>query len=82
MNDSASVASPEDAMQLRKATTHWLRHAHGSHALNRRTGQSPVPVQVVQKQAGHASIAATSGYLTTERDARLAAMRGFGKPGG
>ncbi|NUZ09111.1 phage integrase family protein [Piscinibacter koreensis] len=81
MNESASVASPEDAVQLRKATTHWLRHTHGSHALNGRTGQSPVPIQVVQNNLGHASIATTSGYLTTERDARLAAMRGFGKPG-
>ena len=27
---------------------------------------------------GHASVGTTSGYLTTERDARLAAMKGFG----
>ena len=37
-----------------------------------------VPIQVVQNNLGHASIGTTSGYLTTERDARLAAMKGFG----
>jgi integrase len=38
-----------------------------------------VPIQVVQKNLGHASIGTTSGYLTTDRDARLAAMKGFGE---
>jgi len=38
-----------------------------------------VPIQVVQNNLGHASIGTTSGYLTTERDARLAAMKGFGE---
>ena len=70
----------EDAKQLRKASTHWLRHTHGSHALNGRPGRgSGVPIQVVQNNLGHASIGTTSGYLTTERDARLAAMKGFGE---
>ena len=63
--------------QLRKASTHWFRHTHGSHALNGRPGRKGVPVQVVQNNLGHASIGTTSGYLTTERDARLAAMKGF-----
>lgn len=68
----------DDAKQLRKASTHWLRHTHGSHALNGRPGQSGVPIQVVQNNLGHASVGTTSGYLTTERDMRLAAMKGFG----
>ena len=69
-----------DAQQLRKASTHWLRHSHGSHALQGREGQSPVPIQVVQNNLGHASVGTTSMYLTTERDERMKAMRGFWKP--
>ena len=69
----------ENAKQLRKASTHWFRHTHGSHALNGRPGGKGVPIQVVQNNLGHASIGTTSGYLTTERDARLAAMKGFGE---
>ena len=74
-----SALSAEDAKQLRKASTHWLRHSHGSHALNGRPGEAGVPIQVVQNNLGHASIGTTSGYLTTERDMRLAAMKGFGE---
>jgi len=44
-----------------------LRHTHGSHALNGRPGGKGVP----------AASGTTSGYLTTARDARLAAMKGF-----
>ena len=69
-----------DAQQLRKASTHWLRHSHGSHALQGREGQSPVPIQVVQNNLGHASVGTTSMYLTTERDERMKAMRGFWRP--
>ena len=74
----AAELEADDARQLRKASTHWLRHTHGSHALNGRPGEKGVPIQVVQNNLGHASIGTTSGYLTTERDMRLAAMRGFG----
>jgi len=75
----AATMDDEDAKQLRKASTHWFRHTHGTHALNGRPGEGAgVPVQVVQNNLGHASIGTTSGYLTTERDARLAAMKGFG----
>ena len=74
----AAELDPDDAKQLRKASTHWLRHTHGSHALNGRPGQSGVPIQVVQNNLGHASVGTTSGYLTTERDMRLAAMKGSG----
>ena len=40
------------------ATTHWLRHAHASHALDR-----GAPIHLVEATLGHASIAATSRYL-------------------
>jgi integrase len=75
----AVTMSDDDAQQLRKASAHWFRHTHGTHALNGRPGQdNAVPVQVVQNNLGHASLGTTSGYLTTERDARLSAMKGFG----
>ena len=76
----ASTMDADDAKQLRKASTHWFRHTHGTHALNGRPGAGGgVPVQVVQNNLGHASIGTTSGYLTTERDTRLAAMKRFGE---
>ena len=78
LTEIATDLEPDDAKQLRKASTHWLRHSHGSHALNGRPGEAGVPIQVVQNNLGHASIGTTSGYLTTERDMRLAAMKGFG----
>jgi integrase len=53
-----------DAQQLRKASTHWLRHSHGLHALQGREGQAPVPIQVVQSNLGHASVGTTSMYLS------------------
>ncbi|CAN7325834.1 phage integrase family protein [Variovorax sp. LjRoot178] len=56
-----------DAQQLRKASTHWLRHSHGSHALQGREGQAPVPIEVVQNNLGHASVGTTSMYLTTAK---------------
>lgn len=74
---AAKAADPADAAQIARASTHWLRHTHGSHALNGRPGHAPVPVQIVQNNLGHSSIGTTSGYLTTERDARLKAMQGF-----
>ncbi len=66
-----------DAERLKHATTHWLRHSHASHALQGRAGRPPVPIQVIQNNLGHASVGTTSGYLTTEREERVRAMRGF-----
>jgi integrase/recombinase XerD len=38
---------------------HWLRHAHGSHAIDR---------GVVQATLGHGNISTTSGYLHARPD--------------
>lgn len=62
---AAASVDGVDAQQLSKASTHWLRHTHGSHALRGRGGQEPVPVQVVQNNLGHASAGTTSMYLIT-----------------
>jgi site-specific recombinase XerD len=67
----------EDAVKIRKATTHWLRHTHASHALTGRDGHSAVPLLVVKNNLGHSSIATTSGYLNTEEKERLKAMSAF-----
>jgi len=77
MNRCALQLDGADAAQVLRASTHWLRHTHASHALNGREGHAPVPLQYVQNNLGHSSIATTSGYLTTERDAKLQAMEGF-----
>ena len=42
---------------------HWLRHAHGSHALDR-----GATLAEVQSTLGHANVATTSGYLRARPD--------------
>jgi integrase/recombinase XerD len=42
---------------------HWLRHAHGSHALDR-----GATLPQVQSTLGHANVATTSGYLHARPD--------------
>lgn len=76
---AAASAEGVDAQQLRKASTHWLRPTHGSHALQGREGQSPAPIQVAHNNLGQASLGTTSMHLTTEKATRLTAMRGFWK---
>jgi integrase/recombinase XerD len=44
-------------------SSHWLRHAHGSHAIER--GAS---LPEVQATLGHGNIATTSGYLHARPD--------------
>lgn len=44
-----------------RASVHWLRHTCGSHL-----GASGVPVNLIQKLLGHASIATTSIYTDTD----------------
>lgn len=41
-----------------KASPHWLRHAHASHALD-----NGAPIHLVQATLGHANVATTSRYL-------------------
>ena len=60
------------AQRLSRASTHWLRHTHATHALAK-----GVPVDVAQHNLGHASLATTSMYVSTERARRLQKMQGF-----
>lgn len=60
------------AERLMCASTHWLRHTHVSHAL-----AAGAPVEVVQQNAGHASLATTTRYVSTEDARRMEAMMRF-----
>ncbi len=67
------VAGEHDAGErLARASTHWLRHTHASHAL-----ASGVSVQEAQQNLGHASLATTTVYVTTEAARRLKSMQRF-----
>ena len=46
-----------------KASAHWLRHSHASHALDH-----GAPIHVVQQSLGHASLATTTRYTHVRPD--------------
>ena len=48
---------PEDAANLRAASTHWLRHSHATHLL-----RAGVPVTDVQRSLRHRDINTTRRY--------------------
>jgi site-specific recombinase XerD len=60
------------AERFANASTHWLRHSHASHAV-----ASEVPIQIVQQNLGHASLATVTIYVTSEEKKRLAAINRF-----
>ncbi len=62
------------AERFAKASTHWMRHSHASHAIAR-----GVPIEIAQQNLGHASLATTTVYVTTEAKRRMRAMAGFWK---
>ncbi len=51
----------QEAKGFERATAHWLRHTCGSHL-----GSTGVPVNLIQKLLGHASVATTSIYTETD----------------
>jgi integrase len=64
---------PLSAEKLKRASTHWLRHTHGSHAVAK-----GVPLEIVRDNLGHSNISTTSIYLHTDRDDRYKAMLSMG----
>ncbi len=60
------------AERLGKASTHWLRHSHASHAI-----ASGMPIEIAQQNLGHASLVTTTVYVTTESKRRMRAVRAF-----
>lgn len=51
-------AAAREAGLEQKVSPHWMRHAHASHALDRRA-----PIHLVQATLGHASVSTTGRYL-------------------
>jgi integrase len=74
--DCASVlrhqGDGKGAERFDKASSHWLRHTHASHAI-----ASGMPIEIAQQNLGHASLATTTIYLTTEQRRRMQAVQGF-----
>jgi site-specific recombinase XerD len=60
------------AARLAKASTHWLRHTHASHAI-----AGGMPIEVAQQNLGHASLATTTVYVKTEEKRRMKAVKKF-----
>lgn len=77
---AARMLDGVQAEHLQRASIHWLRHAHGAHALQGRAGRAPVPIQVVQNNLGHVSVGTTAGYLSAQSRAGLMEMQGFWTP--
>ncbi len=76
--DDLENTDPPGAERIRRATTHWLRHTHGSHAAAR-----GVPQEVLQANLGHQSLATTSIYIQAEKGRRQREIeRAFGAGSG
>ena len=52
--------------------THWIRHSHASHAI-----AGGMPIEIAQQNLGHASLATTTIYVTTEKRRRMKAVEAF-----
>jgi site-specific recombinase XerD len=72
--DCARVLSTQGdvrgAERLARASTHWLRHSHASHAIAR-----GLPIEIAQQNLGHASLATTTVYVATEAKRRMKALQ-------
>jgi len=55
----------EASEKLARASAHWLRHTHGTHA-----DDMNIPLTVVRDNLGHSSIVITSQYVHADKDAR------------
>ena len=58
----------EDARQIERATTHWLRHTRGSHSAE------TMPINLIQRLLGHASVATTGIYTSTDDESLYRAL--------
>ena len=60
------------ADRFARASTHWTRHSHASHAI-----AGGMPIEIAQQNLGHASLATTTVYVTTEKRRRMKAVEAF-----
>ncbi len=58
----------EDADRIAQASTHWLRHTRGSHSAE------GMPLNLLQRLLGHASLTTTSIYTSVDEEALYEAM--------
>jgi integrase len=65
VSDFIGESDPSAAEKLKSASTHWLRHTHGTHAV-----AGGVSLATIQENLGHSSLATTSLYVHTESDKR------------
>jgi site-specific recombinase XerD len=74
--DCASVlrgqGDAKGAERFERGSTHWMRHSHASHAI-----ASGMPIEIAQQNLGHASLATTTVYVTTEKRRRMKAVEAF-----
>lgn len=63
--DVVQEHNPAAAEKLRRASPHWMRHTHATHALER-----GVDLTTVRDNLRHASLATTSIYLHTDEEKR------------
>ncbi|MDN7528267.1 tyrosine-type recombinase/integrase, partial [Burkholderia orbicola] len=63
--ERVNIRHPALADKLRRASPHWLRHTHATHALD-----AGVELVVVRDNLRHASVATTSTYLHSEEAKR------------
>ncbi|ATG92513.1 hypothetical protein MKLM6_4352 (plasmid) [Methylomonas koyamae] len=70
--DDIGPTDPVAADKIRRASTHWLRHTHGSHAVYK-----GVPLEIVRDNLGHKNIATTSIYVHSDKDSRYKAILGM-----
>lgn len=68
--DALESVAPATAAKLRRATPHWLRHTHATHALAHGVG-----LPAVRDNLRHSSISTTSGYVHVEEAQRARQMR-------
>jgi len=61
----ASLGQAEQAVELRRASAHWLRHTAGSSMAD-----NQIDLRIVRDHLGHDSIATTNIYLHTDDDLR------------
>ena len=70
----ASDLTTQEVLDLGRASLHWLRHTCGTRALERN-----VPLDVVQRQLGHADPRTTMRYAKPQLERLQAEMeKGFG----
>lgn len=73
--DCAGVLAMTDtkaAARLAAASTHWLRHTQGLHAV-----AAGIPLDVLQENLGHASLSILTIYTTSEQRQRMKAAEKF-----